>query len=366
MKLTSPKKTARVAAATALTRAAAAMTLFVLLTATAAAPPPKAPDADEPHIELDAPWTVQPNSQFDMAVKYVAETGDEPAEVTMGTTNGVTYSARSMTLNPGETKHVTVTVAKTASGLAQLMLMTNLKDNALLTVDAGFSGSLEWRKPRPIDSYGTESIALSFLDNHHRPIPLDAPIALRVVAPAHTQVRNARSAAWASFVDLNVPTGATETEPIDVQPKGFSAFSEELHVVAKINADDEDPQVLFNEVIPFQVVPPVWMRISVTLAGALLCSIWQYSRRAERLLTWSLATAIFASVIAAIVAFALADLNVLGIRIDTSQLTGYFVIGVMASYIGLDQMLERVVKKASGEKKRAAEEEKPEPLPVIP
>jgi small neutral amino acid transporter SnatA (MarC family) len=108
------------------------------------------------------------------------------------------------------------------------------------------------------------------------------------------------------------------------------------------------------------------MRIGVTLAGALLCSFWQYSRRAERLLTWSLATAIFASVIAAIVAFALADLNVLGIRIDTSQLTGYFVIGVMASYIGLDQMLERVMKKASGEKKRAAEGQNPDPLPVTP
>src|SRR4051794_38802305 len=98
----------------------------------ATSPPATAPPApaERPHIELDAPWTVQPNSQFDLAVEYVAGEEDEPAEVTMATTNGVTYSMRSMTLKPGETGHVTVTVAKTTSGLAQLMLMTNLDSNA--------------------------------------------------------------------------------------------------------------------------------------------------------------------------------------------------------------------------------------------
>ncbi|HEX3577146.1 MAG TPA: hypothetical protein VHY33_01175 [Thermoanaerobaculia bacterium] len=335
--------------------------------AIAAAPPPSTappPEAEKPHIELDAPWTVQPNSQFDLAVAYVAGEEDEPAEVTMATTNGVAYSKRSMTLKPGETGHVTVTVSKTASGLAQLMLMTNLEENARLTIDAGFSGNLEWRNPRPVNSYGTESITLSFLDNHHRLIPLDAPITLHVIAPAHTSVRAGPSKTFSSFVDLNVPTGATETEPIDVQPTGFAASSEELHVTAKINPEDDDPQVLFNEAIPFQVVPPIWMRIGVTLAGAILCGLWQYSRRAEHLFTWGLVTSMFASLIAAVVAFALADLNVLGIRIDTTQLTGYFVIGVIASYVGLDQMLERVVKKAAEEKKRTAAEKDPEPGPA--
>src|SRR5438067_1740208 len=97
----------------------------------AAPPPPTAPPgpAERPHIELDAPWTVQPNSQFDLTVEYVADDADEPAEVTMATTNGVTYSARSMTLKPGEIGHVNVTVGKTISGLAQLMLLTNLQSN---------------------------------------------------------------------------------------------------------------------------------------------------------------------------------------------------------------------------------------------
>jgi hypothetical protein len=352
-------------------RFVAAISLFIPLFLHAASPQPTATDKDDaPKIELDAPWSVLPNSRFTLWVNYTADRETAaPMIVRMEPTSGITYFGYpdlEMKLEPGERKSVDVAFGHTTSGLAQLMLGTRPADPNTellvptdplrLVIDSGFSGTVEWRKPRPIDSYSTESVVLSFVDNHHRAIQLDAPIRLCITAPAGSSVREDNSKPWKSTINIDVPANASETVPFDVKPLDFSSSTEDLNVVGYINAFDVEKQFLFRESIPFQVVPPIWMRLAVTVAGALLCSLWLYSRRAERVLTLALGRAIFTSLVAAMVAYALADLNVLGIRIDTTQLTGFFVIGVMVSYVGLDQMLERVMKKAADEKKHYAAE----------
>jgi hypothetical protein len=321
---------------------------------------------EECYVELDAPWSALPNTRFPLSVQYVGDRlSAAPITVKMETTSGITYFGfpSPLTLEPGQTVSGEVSLGHTVSGLAQIMVSTKPTDPNTdsrvptdpprLAIDSGFSGTIEWRKPRPIDSYSTESVVISFVDNHHRAIQLDAPIRLCITAPPRSRVREDDSKPWKSTINIDVPANASETVPFEVTPLGFSASTEELNVVGYINAFDPDKQFLFRESVPFQVVPPIWMRLAVTVVGALLCSLWLYSRRAERVLTLALGKAIFSSLVAALVAFALADLNVLGIRIDATQLTGYFVIGVMVSYVGLDQMLERVVKKASDDRKRS-------------
>ena len=106
---------------------------------------------------------------------------------------------------------------------------------------------------------------------------------------------------------------------------------------------NDESQVLFDHVLPFEIVPPIWVRIGITILGALIYSMYAMSRTYSGRLFSELSKALGSGTFAGVLAWALADWNVLGIRIDTSHLTGYFVLGLVTSYAGVEPILARLI-----------------------
>jgi hypothetical protein len=172
-----------------------------------------------------------------------------------------------------------------------------------------------------------------------RPLSLDAPIKLRLAA-GHALIRQKQTDAWSDHVDVLIPKGASDSGPFELKPDTLAASHGTLHVRGFLN---DDSQVLLDHVLPFEIEPPIWVRIGITVLGALIYSMYATSRTHSNQLFSDVAKALASGVFAGVLGWALADWNVLGIRIDTSHLTGYFVLGLVTSYAGVEPILARLM-----------------------
>jgi ABC-type phosphate/phosphonate transport system permease subunit len=107
--------------------------------------------------------------------------------------------------------------------------------------------------------------------------------------------------------------------------------------------------VIFDAMEPFDIVSPWWMRVGVAILGGLSYSVYQLIRTVPReqfvghLLTKTVPAGVFAGVLA----WTFSDLDILGVHADTSHLTGYFVLGLIVSYAGVESLLRRLGRPAA-------------------
>jgi len=91
----------------------------------------------------------------------------------------------------------------------------------------------------------------------------------------------------------------------------------------------------------FKILPPIWIRLGVTILGAIIYSLYQLVHKLSGPLRKALTQTVIAGAFAGLFGWALADWNVLGIRTDPEHLTGYFVLGLLTAYAGVEPMFEK-------------------------
>jgi hypothetical protein len=311
--------------------------------------------ADVPEVRIDAPWRVQPDIPFRMAVTYYVPADDTSAPPTTAVsaddTGDVTYDPSDFTLKANETKNVAVKVNKTSSGLAELMVTDDCCADPRLSVDAGFRGRLVWDAGTSLESQTSQRATLMVLDTSDHPLPLDAPITIEVRVSG-ALVRFNGDPTWHSRTRTILPRGSTASPTLDVMPQPLFSTDGAMQVQGFLN---DETFVLLDSPLRFKILPPWWVRLGVTILGAIIYGFYQLAHKLPGSLPRAFMQTLLAGIFAGIFAWALADWNVLGIRTDPEHLTGYFVLGILTAVAGVEPMFEKLARRRDGTETVAVE-----------
>jgi hypothetical protein len=303
-------------------------------------------EEDQPELRIDAPWRVEAGVPFHMVVTYYVPAKHDAdvlpvTKVTTDNTGDVTYSPTDFTLAANERKDVTVIVKRTQSGLAELTLTDDCCDDPRLSVDTGFRGRFKWDAGAPLESQVSQWATIAVVDGADRPLPLDAPIKLNVRSSG-ALIRYSGQASWSSELTADLAPGSTGSPTIEIRPQPMSSTEGTLQVRAFLN---DESLVLVDTPLRFKIIPPTWIRLGATILGALVYTLFQLSKTIKGHLGSALVRAVAAGIFAGIFGWALADWNLLGIKTDPEHLTGYFVLGILTAYAGVEPVLDRFAKR---------------------
>jgi hypothetical protein len=310
-------------------------------------------------LRIDVPENVDVGTPFNMDIWIDF---DDPSysgsvKVFMEQTDKVQYDPRVFESKPNERTTVKVTVVKAPSGLALIRASGSGLDDLVEPLDANFSVKL---KPNNLDqtlvSGAVANINFDFVNGKGEPVALDARVKLSLQS-ANLSFRSKQTDPWTDTVEIDVPQNYTSSPAVQVKPRWlWSPSNALLGVSARIaNESNSYTFVVHNENVKFNVVPRWWLPLVVAILGGIIFSLYQAAQdwikssdsKARRIAP-ILITRILPGVIAGALAYFLVNMNILGIKIDTTALQGFLVLGFLFAYVGIDTILKLVTKKDAG------------------
>ncbi len=313
------------------------------ITVTTSPPKPSDPQPGRNRLQADLPWRVEINRPFKMWVWYESNNPSAgPIGVDTDVSEKVHYDPETVALErPKVRKKVMVHVESAPSGLAELMLTSESAEGLVCTVDTGFKGRLRWKTPPSLESRSVLPATIELVDSQDQSLALDAPMHLKLVA-TNAEVR-VEGKPWGSTLDFALGNGDRSTPTFEMRPTPLDVASGTMQVTGYINKPD---YIILKTNLDFNISPPWWLRLGMAACGGLLFSVYRTFRRKSGWKLLSVARAGGTGVAAGLFAYVLADFDVLGIKIDTTHLRAFVVLGLVVAYAGIEPILSALVKKS--------------------
>ena len=185
-----------------------------------------------------------------------------------------------------------------------------------------------------------EVVTAEFVDAQKNPVALDAPMQMRV-AIEKAEIRLAGKE-WGKAADFVVSQGDRSTPALEIRPTPYDVDTGMLQATGFLTGN----YVVLNDRTDFLIRPPWWLRLLMAIFGGVLLSTYQAAKQfgagsisAGRTWVRGLVGGIFAGAFA----YLLADWDVIGIKIDTTRLRGFIVLGLLMSYVGVEPALARLL-----------------------
>jgi len=303
-------------------------------------------------IQIALPFKVEINKPFNIEVWF--EPSDdkfsERVEVFMDETDGtVKYKPNNLILKPNAHQTVEACVVKSNSGLARVIVYGDFKrlEPRYVTIDAGFSAKLQAKNlDRAIESGTPRSIILDFTDSEGKTISLEAPVKLSLQS-ANTLFKQS-DGSWTNKIEFDMKQGQTSSPAIEIKPKSWTMDVGMIMAGAGIDYD----HVVLNQNIPFTISPPWWLSLLMAVMGGILHGTYQTTRAinegsgplTNRILKEGFPR-IAGGALAGLISYFFIDWNIIGIKIDTTSLKGFVILGFLFSYVGIDLILKHILPK---------------------
>jgi hypothetical protein len=294
-------------------------------------------------LRADLPWKVEINKPFKMLVWYKSTNSTSGAfSVSTDVSEKVGYDPDTVTLqHPNLRQKIMVTVGSAPSGLAELMVVSDCcGEGIVVTVDAGFKGRVRWKTPPSLESRSVRPATIELVDSQDQPLALDAPMHLKLAA-TNAEIR-AEGKSWGNALDFALGDGDRSTPTFEMRPTPLDVASGTIQVTGYINKPD---YIILKTNLDFDISPPWWLRLGMAACGGLLFSIYRIFRKRSGWTVSSIVRAGGTGVAAGLFAYVLADLDVLGIKLDTTHLRAFVVLGLVVAYAGVEPILSAFVKK---------------------
>ena len=254
----------------------------------------------------------------------------------------VKYEPQEFELKAGERQKVIGKIVSSNSGLAVIYAYAEHWEPINLTINSGFTGKLKTNISEPLQSRTVKGLALSLVDKDGKPVKLDAPLEL--------YLRGTQILLWAENPDhwrddvvMGVNMGTSNLMPINIKPTSWAADTGIVSVLLRT------PQgaPVYDETVYVSILPPWYVPLFMAMLGGLGYSFGQFlraqlartRRQALRTLLAQAAISVLAGLTAGLLAYLLAAWNILGIKIDTTSLKGFVILGFLFSYVGVDLVL---------------------------
>jgi len=288
-----------------------------------------------PRVEINQPFKI------DVWIKPLGNNVDGAATIYMEQTNSVTYDPPKFTIKLGERKTIEARILKSRAGLAEITATGDDWGPIEATVDAGFLPILKANLPDVIEGGSERAFDLSFVDSRAKLVPLDAPVKLSLHA-SNAKMRLASTEPWTEAIDFQIERGASSTPPINIVFESYFRKAGLLTAAIKMNED----YTILNDTFHLEILPRWWVALLMSILGGLLN--WFYETTKHWLKAGGrtkhrhkpLASFVVAS-ISGVIGYFLASTNVVGIKLDTTSLRAFVIIGFLFSYVGVDLVLKR-------------------------
>ncbi len=148
---------------------------------------------------------------------------------------------------------------------------------------------------------------------------------------------------WRSNIDL--PLGKEDDEAKPLQLKATSWYADTG--IIKMSLTTPQGYKIAGASVTVSIVPPWWVLMMMGMLGGLMYSTIQLlrdvlqSRRKRAPAAWvrRVSLAILLGIVPGSLAYLLAAWNILGIKTDTTNLKGFFILGLLFAYVGMDVVL---------------------------
>ena len=290
-------------------------------------------------VEKDKPF------YFDVRLKPFASDFKEAVEVQLQQNPNVFYDQSSFTLKPGEVHRVTATVKKSNSGLAVIHAFAEnwVPIDATIYV-GGVALKLVAKIEQPVESYRRKSFLVGFTDNTGQPVKLEGDASL-LLEGTNIRLCLDDSSGCGAKVVLPLKKEVSDSKTVQVKANSWSADSGTITMTLTTT-----PLGYYNVAsgtFSVAIVPAWWILTIMGMLGGLTYSMIQFlraslqSRRKHPRAVWikKVALAALAGIVPGAFAYPLAAYNVLGIKTDTTSLRGFFILGLLFAYAGMDVVL---------------------------
>lgn len=307
-------------------------------------------------LTTELPVEVEKNKQFDFEVRLSPASGDfkDSVTVNMQQNPNIVYDPRSFTLTPGQTQKVTATVNKSASGLAWIFASaSNWKPISRSIVVGGSGVRLNLILGQPVESRRARNFSVGFVDEAGTPVNLEAEgiLSLEASLGSNLVFYSEQTKQWTNEIYVVVEKGNDESRPLQLRATSWVADTGKVLISLKTPENNKVRTASFT----IDIVPPWWLLMGNGMLGGLLYSLVQYLRnilgstRKRSVAAWlrQISLAMLLGIVPGALAYLFAAWNILGIKADTTSLKGFFILGFLFAYIGMDVVLKlSTVKKA--------------------
>jgi hypothetical protein len=297
-------------------------------------------------VEIDMPWTVMVGQEVtaDVSIQGCKDASTLPVEIRMEQTSDTVYEPRIFSMKPSEHQLVKIKVLRAEGGLAEIIATPRrpwLPQS--VSLNTGFTAVLKARIDDTIEAGSVRPASFDFVDSNGKPVAIGAPVYVRIIT-VKAHVRTSDKEDWAQEIVISLRRGATGTPSFQIRAAHFAPDRDEVGAVVLLN----NSHVLRDQKFSFIVVPQWWLQLAVGILGGLLHAVSKtvidYSKNKRRAKFARIAILkLLTGVVAGCVAYLLASWNVLGIRIDTTSLRAFALLGFLLSYVGVDSVVRRLV-----------------------
>jgi hypothetical protein len=298
-------------------------------------------------LMADVPVTVEINQPFDIDIWF--EPSDpkrtEAVTVYMEQNRDIRYDPRVFRLDPRTRKTIHARLINSRSGLGVVKGKCTGCTNIEEAVNAGFP--LKFSAPKlekPIESDENRYFTIDFIDNAGRPVPLDATV--NFYLRAYNASFRTKTENWSREVFFDSERGNSATVPLRLRPDSLRGAKGMIRVEAKINKNDP----LRSENIEFSIVPSQTFLLLMAMLGGMLYSLYLISKDITTVpspFRWLLTSGLLrvsGGAITGLLSYFFVDWDILGIKVDTTTVRGFVILGFLFSYVGIDTVLKKFAK----------------------
>ena len=269
-----------------------------------------------------------------------------PETVSMFSQDDISFQPNSFPLLPGERKQVTVTINSSLSGLTSFSARGSEGSFCQNYIVAGFLGHLKV-EPVRLAYNKARTLTVDMVDNNANTIPVGVPLYIYIDTSDAllTQItvangRDRQQLAGTAEIFTQIGSGNSSTSQFSIISPSIWGGPVHLKVIAKTMAGG---QSVAEGNFTFDTDPAVWLPISLAIGGALLYGVYSLAQDTKLGSHWKRAVPfqIVVSVVAGLLAYLTANLDLFGVKLDPNILRTYPLLGFLFAYIGIDQLFAK-------------------------
>ena len=295
-------------------------------------------------LVTDLPVEVERNKSFDFYVRLKPYANDFKGAVMveMQQNPNVEYDQRFFMLEPGQAQKVTAKVVKSDSGLAVInVFAANWIAIDLAIHVGGVPLNVVAKLEQPLESYRRKSFLVEFTDDTGKPVRLESAARL-LLEGTNLQVCSDDAKDCSAKVELPLKKEVYEST---AQLKANGWFADTGMITMTLSTPTG--YNVSSGTLSVAIVPAWWILTIMGMLGGLTYSMIKFLRtslqlrRKRSLAVWikKTAMAVVVGIVPGALAYPLATWNILGIKTDTTSLRGFFILGLLFAYVGMDVVL---------------------------
>lgn len=293
------------------------------------------------YIELTGPPAATIGDEFQVDVTVVPKPLT-PVKIFMeqGT---ITYDKGSFTIKPGQHEILIAKAVSSRDGLGWLHARAEGYDDQYLAINLGFSGRLKLDSSDRLPFGRGTTLTLSIVDKDGKPFPL-LPSNLSLQLDSQDAPLN-RDSKWVSSLDIPLNSGDRISPQFQIQPT--SRVGGPVHLKASLLVHSGMDIVLEQEAFTLNSEPVTWLPILLSVSGGLMYGIYRIASGVDLGSTnqaWKGVGLLVTTCVAGFVGYLIANLDLLGLKLDPNLLRTYPLIGFLVAYIGFDTLLSKKFK----------------------